>query len=195
MGENEHDEEKMYTLNRWFHRWFVGDNSWILRTNGYDITMSCGKEIAGIDHSCSDNVCDRFRLRFKTNYITKGGDFSVGFVDSWADDQEHGIMYEDALGVGANESGWDGEIQHSAAIYVKGGSFFLCDKDNDQKELSSQLSSNIEFPVSGQEWLIEFDFVTYSLSLFLRMSKQWTLATKVEAAFSVFQEDDVIEIM
>jgi len=68
--------------------------------------------------------------------------------------------------------------------------------------LPSYLSADAAFPISAQEWLVEFDFVTHSLCLFLQMPKQWALATKVDMkyrniipAFSLFEENDEIEVV
>ena len=70
-----------------------------------------------------------------------------------------------------------------------------------------QLSPDIAFPVSAQEWLVEFDFVAHSLSLFLRMPKRWALSTKLEMQYKeiipaftlhnnkLFDENDEIEIV
>merc|ERR1711971_493393 len=60
--------------------------------------------------------------------------------------------------------------------------FYLSEKEleSEFKVIPSQLSSDITFPASAQEWLVEFDFVAHSLCLFLRMPKQWALAIKVE---------------
>merc|ERR1719491_707432 len=102
---------------------------------------------------------------------------------------------DEPLGNGSNR-------EHSVGIYVSDNTFYLWDKENEHKELPSQLSSDVRFPVSAQEWLIEFDFVAHSLCLFLRMSKQWALAIKVEMqyseiipAFTLYRENDEIEIM
>jgi len=92
--------------------------------------------------------------------------------------------------------------EQSVGISVVRNSFWLYDEENEFKRLPSALSSDIKFPVSGQQWLIEFDFVAHSLCLFLRLQTQWALAVKLEMkhkvivpAFSLYDEDDEIEIV
>merc|ERR1712176_1311225 len=125
--------------------------------------------VLGGDVKAIDNAhCDRFRIRFRTNAMKRA--FFAGFVHSQADTMD----LNESLGFGAKE-------EHSVGICVGYKKFFLFDKENKTgRSLSSHLSWDIAFPVSEQEWLVEFDFVAHSLCLFLRLPKRWTLATQIE---------------
>ena len=103
--------------------------------------------------------------------------------------------FDIGLGFGANR-------EHSVGIVVCHNNFYLYDKENERKRLPSLLSPDVSFPESAQEWLIEFDFVSHSLCLFLRLPEQWVLATKLEMqyseiipAFTLYDRKDEIEIM
>jgi len=227
-----------------------------------------GTVLCGDDKAIDGAICDRARIRFRTNAMGSRG-FFVGFVHSKADaidlnaalgrssavddgternrlrEQEEkvhqaklndlelklndlekknrrlsefavsmGIDPEDDRALGRSGMGTErnreqraalersGNREHSVGICVINNNFFLNDKENHNKELASGLSSDIAFPVSAQQWLVEFDFVAHSLCLFLRMPTQWVLATKLAMhntkiipAFSLCDESDEIEIV
>merc|ERR1712032_224507 len=134
---------------------------------GRTIKNGCGTALCGDGKAIDSALCDRFRIRFRADVRRREfGSFFVGFVHSDAD----AIHLDGALGLSAN-------IEHSVGILVKGCGFWLF-KENGGEKLASRLPSDFEFSVSAQRWLVEYDFVTHSLCLYLRMPKQWTLAIK-----------------
>merc|ERR1712244_66224 len=90
--------------------------------------------------------------------------------------------------------------KHSVGMYVCRNNFHLYDKENYGTRLrrSPYLSSEVSFPESGQEWLIEFDFESQTLCLQLRVGQDWISATNhvdmkhssVIPAFTLWSRDD-----
>ena len=72
----------------------------------------------------------------------------------------------------------------STGVRVSSNGFYLFDNANEYKHLDApqlyeQYEAGVKFPETGQEWLVELDFVTRVLSIFLRLQKQWTLGAKI----------------
>lgn len=153
----------------------------------YSTTVLCG---AG--EALSGALCDRFRIRFRTNNVRTS--FGVGFV--FGDTDTVSLDAVKSLGDETNR-------KHSVWICVVCDCFLLYDQEGHRgRECPSSLPSGTAFPVCGQQWLIEFDFAARLFSLFLRMQKQWKRALKRELvhshivpAFTLDDEDDEIEIL
>jgi len=191
--ENDHGEEKIITLKGTPRAVFgrKGDNLQSVNARLIKGIEGFGTVLCGDGKAINDALCERFSVRFRTNVVRRA--FTVGFVHSEAD----AMNLDDALGEEANS-------ECSVGINVYHNTFYPFDKENVCKESPSQLSSDVAFPVSGQEWLVEFDFVAHSLCLFLRMPKRWALATKIEMPYnsiipaftlSIMNTNDEIEIM
>jgi len=167
---------------------------------GFSGTVLCGSSndemvmsTKEAEEQKSAHGCERFRLRFKTVSVEQQnlGGFIVGFVHSpdnvnlnlplnvlkADDDSDHGGFYVSP-----------GEISHKTM------------------NLTRTAVAGISFPVSGQEWCLEFDFRAgrrvYSLYLRDQANAQWLLAAEMDLvhravvpAFSLFEIDDVIQIV
>merc|ERR1712129_200497 len=162
--QNELGEEKLFTIDGTLRAVFERKSDNLETVNARTVKVIKNYEYAdsvlcGDGKAIDGAICDRFRIRFRTNSVSY--QFYVGFVHSEA----HKMNLNWVLGRGANR-------KHSMGIFVCDNTFELYDKENACKELPSALSSEIAFPVSGQEWLIEFDFVAHSLCLFLRLQKR-----------------------
>jgi len=189
--EDEHGEEKLFTLNDTPRAVFGRKCELLQSVNARTVKVINDAEyfstvLCGEGKTIDGALCDRFRIRFRTNVMNT--EFLVGFVYSEAD----------AMGL----YGMGLYSDHSVGILISDNSFELLDKENEDKDVSSQLPPDIAFPVSEQEWLVEFDFLAHSLCLFLRMPKRWALAIKLEMpysaiipAFSLCARNDEIEIL
>lgn len=145
--------------------------------------------LCGDGETINGALCDRFRIRFRTRFQrTRGNVFLIGFVHGEADN----VVLERTLGQSATRT----------AILLHANTFHFYCEEKRKQELSSSHLSGTEFPAPGQEWIVEFDFVTRSFCLYLLLEQQWVLATKTQLTashivpgFSLFNENDTIEIV
>lgn len=176
--QNEHGEEKLFMLSDTPRAVFGSKSDNLQSVNARTVKneYGSGTVLCGDGKAINGALCDRFRILFRTNAMKNG--FYVGFVHSEA----AAMDLDEILGFGPDS-------EHSVGINVWenlfGNNFSLYDKENKYgKDLPSQLSPDVRFPVSAQEWLVEFDFEAHSLRLFLRLPKQWALAIKLEMQYS-----------
>merc|ERR1712096_12720 len=149
-----------------------------IKDDGYGSTVLCGD-----GQAISATLCHRFCIRFTLNHVTNG--FRVGFMRGGTDK----VRLDEC------------ECENAVGIEVSESSFYLFDKENTYKKLAAHLQG-ASFPASGQEWLMEFDFVVHCFCLYLCLQKRWMLALKLDITeshivpvFSLLDESDEIEIV
>ena len=170
--EDGHGEETLFecddTPRAVFGR--KGENLQSVNVRTVKAVNGFGSVLCGDGKAFDGALCDRFRIRFRTNVI--GPTFMIGF----AYHKKYKMNLRHGLGRGPNRD-------LSVGILVFNNGFRLRDTKHVgqyRHGITSQLPSDVRFPISGQIWLVEFDFVAKSLCLFLRLPNQWALATKLD---------------